>query len=397
MTKELLIISFDLEIGGVEKSLLSLLDHLKESPYNISLFLMSHSGDLANKVPEHVTLLQEIPEYKTFRQSIKSVLKSKHYRLASARISAKWKAGIVGKVKKLEEPGYQQMQLMWKKSIRYLPDIPGSYDMVISYLWPHFAASKVKAGKSAAWIHTDFSSVEVNKKIDLAMWKQFNSIIAISDSVAKAFITNYPELEDRTETIENVLSPERIKDLGGERSEEKSQVTKIVTISRLSHAKGIDTAVKTAAELKKRGTITFEWTVIGYGGEESALKSLITEFNVGDCFKLVGKKINPYPDLAKADIYVQPSRYEGKAVTVLEAQIMELPVIITNYPTASTQVKDGVDGIISGTTCIELANDIEKMAGDTELQEKLRIGCQNIDFSATKQMTQFHNLIGEEA
>jgi dipicolinate synthase subunit A len=45
-------------------------------------------------------------------------------------------------------------------------------------------------------------------------------------------------------------------------------------------------------------------------------------------------------------MYVQPSRYEGRAVTVQEAQILQRPVVITNYKTAVSQLENGMDGII---------------------------------------------------
>ena len=68
----------------------------------------------------------------------------------------------------------------------------------------------------------------------------------------------------------------------------------------------------------------------------------------------MGKKENPYPYIKACDFYVQPSRYEGKSVTVREAQLLGKPVIISNYPTAKSQVDDGIDGVIvpqSNTAC----------------------------------------------
>ena len=61
---------------------------------------------------------------------------------------------------------------------------------------------------------------------------------------------------------------------------------------------------------------------------------------------ILGKKANPYPYIKACDWYVQPSRYEGKSVTVREAQILCKPVIVTNYPTAPSQIQHGVDGVI---------------------------------------------------
>ena len=80
-----------------------------------------------------------------------------------------------------------------------------------------------------------------------------------------------------------------------------------------------------------------------------------------DRFILLGKKVNPYPYIKKCDIYCQPSRYEGKAVTVGEAQILAKPVVITNYPTAKSQVKDGFDGYITELSVEGIVDGIEKL------------------------------------
>ena len=61
---------------------------------------------------------------------------------------------------------------------------------------------------------------------------------------------------------------------------------------------------------------------------------------------MLGKKSNPYPYICRCDLYVQPSRYEGKCVSVKEAQMLGKPVVITNYATANSQVENGVDGKI---------------------------------------------------
>ncbi|WP_144266702.1 glycosyltransferase, partial [Clostridioides difficile] len=115
---------------------------------------------------------------------------------------------------------------------------------------------------------------------------------------------------------------------------------KLVSVARLSHAKGIDNAVKALKLLHDRGLTNIKWYVVGYGGDEEMIRNIIKENNLEDSFILLGKKINPYPYIEACDLYVQPSRYEGKAVTVTEAQILNKPVLITNYPTAKSQVRD---------------------------------------------------------
>lgn len=98
----------------------------------------------------------------------------------------------------------------------------------------------------------------------------------------------------------------------------------------------------------KRNFPDLKWYIIGYGNpeEENKIKVNITKEGVQDSVILLGKKSNPYPYINACDVYVQPSRYEGKSITVREAQILCKPVIVTAYPTAPSQIQDGVDGVI---------------------------------------------------
>ena len=71
------------------------------------------------------------------------------------------------------------------------------------------------------------------------------------------------------------------------------------------------------------------------------------------------------------DIYVQPSRYEGKSVVVREAQVLCKPVIITNCATEGSQILDGVDGIIVPIDNEGCAKDIARAISDKELQRSI--------------------------
>ena len=54
----------------------------------------------------------------------------------------------------------------------------------------------------------------------------------------------------------------------------------------------------------------------------------------------MGVKENPYPYIKKADIYVQPSRYEGKSIAIDEAKILKKPIVVTNFSTAKDQIEN---------------------------------------------------------
>lgn len=378
--KNIVIASFDMEVGGVERSLISLLNNFDYKNYKVDLMLYSHTGDFINLLPNGPNLLDESKAYKTFRMSIGEVFKSGFPGIGTTRILAKYKASA----NKSVENGYIQMQHMWKYALPFLPKMEKHYDVAISYLWPHyFVAEKVKARTKIAWIHTDFSTVETNIEMDLKMWDKFTNIVAVSEDCKKAFTKKYPDLEKKVIVMENITSPNIVKALANETVKNpmiNDTRFKLITVARLSHAKGIDIAVKALKVLKDKGFDNIVWYIVGYGGDEEMLTKLIAENNLGDSFILLGKKTNPYPFMKEADLYVQPSRYEGKAVTVGEAQILSKPVLITNYPTANSQVQDGFDGYICELSVEGIADGIEKLFNDHELRKILEDNCTNSNY-----------------
>ncbi|AJD92707.1 capsular polysaccharide biosynthesis protein [Jeotgalibacillus malaysiensis] len=388
--KKLLIATYDLEIGGVERSLISLLEKLDYSRFHVDLLLYRHQGEFLTMLPESVTLLEENRYYRTFRMSIKETAVNGQLKLAVARTFAKLRASF----SKGDEKGVRQMQYMWKYSTPFLPALEQTYDVAISYLWPHnFVADKVQADIKIAWIHTDFSSITTDKKEDLKVWSSYQSIIAISEECAKAFVRIYPELTEKVKMIENITSPEMVKSLANEEAPEIQPGFSLVTVARLSHAKGIDRAVKVLHSLHQQGFSDIKWYIVGYGGDEEMIRMLIKEKGLEDSFILLGKKINPYPYMRKADLYIQPSRYEGKAVTVGEAQILGKPVIITNYPTAVSQVKDGYDGVICEQSEEGLTKAIISLYQQPEKRAQLSQNCQNSNYHNAAELEKLYQLV----
>ncbi|MDZ5032862.1 glycosyltransferase [Clostridium perfringens] len=394
--KKLLIGSFDMEVGGVERSLISMLDNFDYDNHEVDLMLYSHTGDFMPLLNNKVNLLKEDRKYSTFRKSIVETFKQGNILLGSSRILARIFANLKGKINKTNEYGVYQMQLMWKYALPFLPKIEKEYDVAISYLWPHyFIAEKVKAIKKIAWIHTDYSTIETDVNLDLKMWDKFDHIIAVSEECKNAFLTKYPILKEKIKVIENITSPDFIKKMAKENIEciEEDNSFKVLSVARLSHAKGIDRAVKALKILHERGLTNIKWYVVGYGGDEEIIRKLIEENNFQESFILLGKKVNPYPYMKRCDLYVQPSRYEGKAVTVGEAQILGKPVMITNYTTAKSQVKEGFDGYICDSTIEGIADGIEKLFEDKAFRDKLAYNCKKSDYKNFNELNKLYKLI----
>jgi glycosyltransferase involved in cell wall biosynthesis len=397
MKKNIIISVYDMEIGGIERSLINMLEYFDYEKYNVDLLIFSHTGELLDLIPDKVNILPQVSKYTVFRKPILQCIKEGHYSTSVIRLICKSVALIKHKKRKLTEgPGYIQMQLTSKYLSYLMPKIRKKYDLAISYAWPHdFIANRVNADKKIAWIHTDFSMLEIDSGIDTNTWNKFNFIASISDECTNAFLKKYPTLNNKVLLIENINSPKFIKNMSLESicDEKITNAFNIVSVGRLSYAKGFDNAIQALRKLHDKGLSNIKWYVIGFGAEEEALKKLIIKNNLEDSFILLGKKNNPYKYMGMADLYVQPSRYEGKAVTVTEAKILGKPILITNYPTSISQLEDGIEGMICDSSVNGLAQGIEYLYNDKELRKALISNLHSRDYTNHYELEKLYKIV----
>lgn len=397
MKKKVFISMYALHIGGAERSLIGLLESFDFDKYEVDLFLYSHKGEFMQYIPREVNLLPEIKEYITFEKSIKDVIKEGHYYLGAARLLARFKANMKNKGMVKEQRTYKQMQYMWHYSLPKLPRIKKKYDIALSFLGPHyFVLEKVDADVKLGWNHTDyFTIVNPDKKLDEAMWSRLNYIVHVSESCEQSFHKVFPGLKSRSIVLENILSPAFIQSQSDEPIHEKSievSSVKICSVGRYSNQKGFDMAVLACKKLVDQG-YDVVWYLVGYGSEEELIKRLIKENQLEHRFILLGKQINPYPYVKKCDIYCQPSRYEGKAVTVREAQMLAKPVVITNFLTANSQLENEVDGYICELSVDGIADGIAKLIKSREFREHIAENCKNRDYSNRSEVEKIYSLM----
>lgn len=369
-----------LELGGAEISLIGLLQSLDYSKYDVDLFVYSHRGELMEFIPKEVNLLPEISEYAQIERPLKDVIRDGYWKIAFARLKAKWQFHRYVRRKHPAE-GSAVFQYVYSAVSPNLPSLKsfGNYDLAISFLAPHnIVLEKVNAKKKAAWIHTDYSYIDVNNTLELPIWSKFDHIVSISPEVTKAFVGRFHSLETKIIEIENILSPKFVRDRAEQIAEgdimlemkKEDGATTLLSVGRFCQQKNFDNVPDICKRITEAGC-QVKWYLIGYGGDEPLISKAITDARMDNNVVLLGKKTNPYPYIKACDIYIQPSRYEGKAITVREAQLLCKPVAITNYPTASSQVRDGVDGVIVPMDNRGCADGIVNLIKDLGLQDKL--------------------------
>ena len=391
-----------MEIGGAETALVGLLNALDPARVDVDLFLYDHRGEMMQFIPEWINLLPQIPKYSVLERPIVELVKRGFWGIAAARMWAKRISKVAYKRSgsKLENNG--GLDKMSKCTTPLLPKINQSvtYDLAISFLTPHrIVAEKVKAKKKIAWIHTDYTRVWVDAEEELKVWQKYDYVASISGDVTNTFLQVFPSLAPKIVEIENILSPKFVRKRAELEDTDKEfrQTDKIslLSIGRYSEQKNYDNVPDICKRLIGKTKLNIKWYIIGYGGDEALIRQKIKEAGMEEHVILLGKRSNPYPYIKACDIYVQPSRYEGKSVTVREAQMLCKPVVVTNYPTAPSQIRSGIDGVIVPMDNEGCANGLAEMICDMPLQERIIAHLKTHDYGNESEVEKIYTLINE--
>ena len=398
MKKKIIFIMPSMFIGGAERSLIGILNTIDYEKYEVSLFLYRHEGEFLRLIPPQVNILPLMEEYETFDVPIEKLLFSKKWKYGMARILAKIYMKIHC-IRTHEKAGvWMAMQYISKALLSYLPTIPGKYDLGISFLGiPDVLIEKIDAEVKVAWNHTDYSILNPDKKRDKEIYSQIDYIVSVSEMCTCQFKKVYPEFARKAITIENLLNIELL-------TEQAKKVIYdmprnghkyiLLSVGRYSDAKNFDN-VPTICKIIREMGVDIIWYIIGYGTEERLIRQRIEEEKMEEFVLLLGKRSNPYPYIKECDLYVQPSRYEGKAVTVREAQILHKPVVITEFATAFSQLKNEYDGIIAPIDNQGCAEKIVELLKDEKYMRRLAENTYKVDYSNRYEVEKIYHMIEE--
>lgn len=377
MKKRILVIGPGMEIGGVERSLLRLLDAIDYDQYEVDLFLLNHTGELMISLNPNVHLLPENQAFALIRMPIVQLFYKGHFHMGMVRLASKLYGDIRGKIEKKKSIN----TILCNRIVtRRLTAFPGYYDYAFGFLFPHYLLTeKVNAKTKIGWVHTDYSNLNERPDAEytLSMWENLDYIACVSKAVESSFHTVYPSLSKKTVVIENILSPELIKKYANE-FDVTDEIPndgdiRVLSIGRFTYQKNFDSVPEVCRKILNHGK-PVKWYLIGYGSDEETISSKIREYRVEENVIILGKKDNPYPYIKACDIYVQPSRYEGKSVAVREAQILNKPVLITRYETSSSQLEEGIDGYICEMGVEGITDGLLYLVDHPEIRESLIYG-----------------------
>lgn len=389
MKKRLLFVIDSLGIGGAEKSLVTLLNLLDYTRYEVDLQLFAYGGTLEQFLPETVNVLPklEISQY----LSLPIWHQILHFLRFCARMEYSWFIRERG-----QKPS-DKACIYWQTTGRHICDFPIHYDVVIAYAQgvPSFyAIDKVSANKKLLWINGNYCLTGKIRNFQHRFYKSCDTIVLVSDSVYCLFKKVYPEFENKMHVMWDVTDSSTILKMSELQSEviiDKS-LPVIVTVGRLVELKGYDLALETANILRNRG-IKFYWYAIGEGPYRKKMEQYIQEHNLQNHFVLLGSSPNPYSYMRQCDIYVQTSRQEGFGLTIAEARILNKPVVCTNFEGCTMQMVNGKNGLITSFNPEDIADAIERLLNDKTLYSNIQEYLRNEKKGNTEKIEKFYELI----
>ena len=393
--KKILFMISSMNIGGVEKSLLSLLSAIPKDKYEITILTLDKKGGFLEYIPNNVKLI----EAEWFKY-IKPIIMDSPQNIIKRYIKNYEFLKILSfiysyfKTKKTND-----RYIYYKHVLKSIPECKEKYDAAIAYAGPTeiidaYISRKVKAEKKIAWVHFDISKHKINKKLYNNLYERFDKIFAVSNECKKKLDEIIPAVRNKSEVLFNIVSEDLINEMSESYVDfdDNYKGIKIITVGRLSKEKGQDLAIKALAKLKK-DRYDVKWYCIGEGNSRQEFEQLIKEYKLEENFLLLGATSNPYPYIKNADIYVQTSRHEGYCLTLAEAKALNKPIVTTNFIGAYEQIKDNENGIIVNCNENDLADAIKKLIGKKEICSRFSNKLREEKIDTTSEISKLLNYI----
>lgn len=384
MAKVLFVIQ-RLGIGGSVTSLLNFLELLNQAGLKADLFVMEHEGVFFERAAECANIL---PENRKLAAVICEPEKLRKYGMR----------GLIHRCVYSLQYKFRDVSKVRNQLFEEAANCIGEYDIAVAYsegtatVFTQYIRSK----KKIAWVHTIYERFVKNVQSSemQKLYSRFEKIVCVAPAAAEAFKKGLPALNNKVCMIPNPLNAERIKEQSKVSLSfglnEESNI--IISVGRLSPEKQYDLAILAAQKLNESG-VPFKWYIIGDGSERKRLEDLIQATGLFDRVILVGMMGNPYPLIVRADVLVISSLYEAQPMVANEAFILDVPVITTNYPSASTLVEHNVNGIICDMSVEGLYLAIKQFLTDVKYQNQLKKGARDFKYNSTEIVDTFLGMI----
>ena len=244
-------------------------------------------------------------------------------------------------------------------------------------------------------MHSNFDNIKKNE--DASVYKEYfheaDKVVSISDKCVKVLQDNYPDMRNKFVFLPNLTSSVVLKNTAKADIDEKfsKDIFNIVSVGRLTEAKGFDMAIDALKMLKER-KVPVHWWIVGDGELRESLEKQVRNNGVEQYLTFLGSKSNPYPYMNNADLVVQTSRWEGKSVVLDEAKILGKPILATAYATVKDQVINGKEGVIVEMNAEAIALGIDHLMKDKSTLNNIQQYLMSHDYGNQNEIIKYYEL-----
>lgn len=393
--RKILFVIPSMRIGGAEKSLVNLLNLIDLNEYDVNLLMFKPEGDFLQQIPSGVHILKTEPSLFYAYKCDKNVLS--------------YKLGIRSEMLRVFSTGICKIlygdyarQKRWTEFYKpLLPKHGGEYDIAIGYLEgdaSYYVIDKVNAKRKILWVHSNFENIKKNE--DAAVYREYfckaDRVVSISDKCVQILQDNYPDMKNKFIFLPNLTSSVVLNNTANANINEEFSKDdfNIVSVGRLTEAKGFDMAID-ALKILKDHKVSVHWWIVGDGELRKCLEKQAKDNSVEEYLTFLGFKANPYPYMNKADLIVQTSRWEGKSVVLDEAKILGKPILATAYATVKDQVENGKEGVIVEMDAESIAREIEHLVEDESVLNGIRNYLMAHDYGNQSEIVKYYKLFDQ--
>lgn len=378
--KKILFIIEDFRFGGVEVSLINLLNHIDydKKDYQVSVITYGTEYDMLSKLHAN-------------------------NRVKLIRMDQRWLHVLENVLATIV--GTQKAATMKNKVTRYLvvqTAKRGKYDVIIRY---HHAAVKtlfnrLKKRTGQKFISYYHRSIPSEEYLCERYTRNCDTVVVCNDGCRQNVVNAFPYLEKKLFSLENLVPYTEIqaKAISDTVLFDKKYFN-IVTCARIDSEKGIDTAIE-ACRILAQKDLCIRWYVIGSVTPERPeygdyIRGLIRKYDLAETFILLGGKSNPYPYFTQCDLYVQPSKEEACPLTITEVQVCGSPIVATDTIGARALIQKDQTGCITENSAEALAEKMYELYCDREKLERIKSNVRKLNFAEYNRniLDRFYRLI----
>ena len=342
-----------MEMGGVEKVMLSLLNNLDKEKFDMTVLLSLNQGELRNEFPHHVRKIYLVE----------------------------------GKEDLSTNPVLQKVQLLqrkWKlEKFRKNPEkidrkiLKNEFDVEIAMTYNDFEPvlnSSNKNSKKIGWFHSEIDLPKLQPLVPqiLEQFPQFDHMVYCSEKIMQIMHRSYPNLKYPPESvIINAVPVDEIRKKSEEKIPDFKNRPVFVSVGRLHTRKGYHKLMDAHHKLLKEG---FEHSVVIIGDGEELPNLLLQQKNLGveETFIFACNKMNPYPYIKNADFFIMPSESEAWPLVISEALILQKPIIATKVGDVDLMIEDGKTGHLIRYETSEIYEAMKKFLTDENFVQNIK-------------------------